>query len=201
MNCIKNSNRYIIAALIAVVMAMTAFSVVADDSSASTYLKDVTADGFMHDKTGTLHVTVNCNDSAGDVVTITVTENGNTLKSEAFNVETSGLTTCDLQFQLSQGTHDLTVTVVDELGNKTSSSITLDVTKSIWSNITTYLAIAALAIIVLVIAVVYMRSNPKNKPTTTFTELEREKNAASSTEPSKASKPTGKIKYESSRRK
>lgn len=200
MNCTENNNKYLVA-LIAVAMVATVFVTVADVSSADTTIESssITADGFMHDKTGTLHIRVLCNDES-DTITVSATENGNILKSESIAV-VNGWNTVSLSFQLSQGHHDISVTVVDGNGNTTSGSITLDVSKSVWSNITTYLAIAVLAIIVLAIAVVYMRSNPRNKPTTTFTELENAKNAAKSEEPAKPTRSTGKIKYESSRRK
>ncbi len=204
MNCVKkNVNRYI-AVLVAVIMAMTAFAVVADASDASTSVDSsgISASEFKDGKTGTLHIKVNNNDEVVDQITVTVSENGKTLAETSTDIS-NGTHEVDLSFQLSTGTHDLSITVKDQAGNTTKASFTLEVKKDVWSNLTTYLAIAFLAIIIIIIAVVYMRANPRNKPTTTFTELERQKAeaAAKAEEPEKPAKSTGKIKYESSRRK
>lgn len=204
MNCVKKSVNKYIAALVAIVMAMTAFAVVADASDASTGIdsNSISASEFKDGKTGTLHIKVNNNDEVEDQITVTVSENGKTL-AEADFVIYPDTHNVDLSFQLSKGTHDLSIQVKDKAGNITKASFALDVKKDVWSNLTTYLAIAFLAIIIIIIAVVYMRANPRNKPTTTFTELERQKNeaAAKAEEPEKPAKSTGKIKYESSRRK
>ena len=205
MNCVKkNANRYI-AALVAVIMAMTAFAVVADASdaaSARTQIFDVSADDFTEDKSSTLHIKVNCIDDDGDHITVTVKENDKVLKTAEYDVG-YGETPLDISFSVSKGTHELTIYVVDGTQVESHASITINAKDDVWSNITTYLAIVFLAIIIIIIIVVYMRANPRNKPTTTFTELERQKKeaAANAEEPAKPSKSTGKIKYESSRRK
>ena len=204
MNCVRKSVNKYVAALVAIVMAMTAFAVVADASDASTSIDQfgITASEFKDGKTGTLHIKVNNNDEVEDQITVTVSENGRTL-AEADFVIYPDTHNVDLSFQLSKGTHDLSIQVKDKAEHITKASFALDVKKDVWSNLTTYLAIAFLAIIIIIIAVVYMRANPRNKPTTTFTELERQKNeaAAKAEEPEKPAKSTGKIKYESSRRK
>ncbi len=194
-------NTKYLAALLAAFMALAAFAVIADSSDASTTaIKDVTHDGFMADKVGTLHVKVNCTEDS-DEVKVTVTDNNKEILTQEFEVK-NGETTLDVQFTLSAGSHDISVKVVCNDKSECSYGLHLDVKKSVWSNLTTYLAIVALAIIVIIIAVVYMRANPRNKPATTFTELEKQKNAAQGEESAKsANKSTEKIKYESSRRK
>ncbi len=203
MNYAKINNKYL-AALLAVFMALAAFAVIADSSNASdastTAIKDVTDDGFMDDKVGTLHIKVNCTEES-DEITVTVIDNNNEILTKEFEVK-NGETTLDVQFKLSEGGHDLSVKIVCKDKSEVYSAHHVDVKKSVWSNITTYLAIVALAIIVIIIAVVYMRANPRNKPTTTFTELEKQKNASQGEESAQsANKSTEKIKYESSRRK
>ncbi len=65
-------------------------------------------------------------------------------------------------------------------GDQTSigtTSVEVHVDKGIWDKATSYIAIIAIAIIIVVAVLYYIRSNPKAKPTTTFTQLEEEKKA------------------------
>ena len=115
-------------------------------------------------------------------------------------------------YDLSAGTHQLSIELTNG-GTTIYAHYDLNVAKNVWSNVTTYVALVIVAIIVVIIAVVYMRANPRNKPTTTFTELEQQEKAAKAAEPKAAPSKTekkkyggseedsGKIKYTSSRRK
>lgn len=211
MNCIKNAGRYL-ALLAALVIVLTGFAVVADSTDASTVIDQtgISSSGFKQDQDGTLHVPVSCSDDTA-TVTLTVRENGNEIKSQTYDV-VNGRQTLDISFELKKGDHSLDITVTDDHGYSSHAQTDVHVKKNVWSNIATYAAIVVIAIIVVIIAVVYIRANPRNKPTTTFTELEREKNEAKKdaemTKTAKkeygtpeGQKKTDRIKYKSSRRK
>lgn len=212
MNCNKKMKKF--TAMFAVlVMLLTAFAVVAEtedaDASVAIDQTGVSVSGFKQDKTGTLHVPVNCTE-ASDTVTIKVSENGNEIATQTFEV-VNGIQTLDISFKLHRGDHVLDIQSTDSNGDSTYATTgTFHVSKNVWSNVTTYLAIALIAIIIIIIAAVYIRANPRNKPTTTFTELEKQKNEAkkeaeltktSKKEYDTGTKKTDKIKYTSSRRK
>ena len=196
----------LLAALLMTVVAFGAIVVASESDAIGINQDGISASGFKQDREGTLTIPVSVVD--GDA-TITVTENGNVIKTQTQTVE-STTTSISVSFKLSAGTHQLSIQLTND-GTTASAAYNLNVAKNVWSNLTTYVAIVIVAIIVVIIAVIYMRANPRNKPTTTFTELEQEK-AAKSSEPQAApsktekkkyggSEETGKIKYTSSRRK
>ena len=204
MNSYVRSKKYL-ALMFAAIIALTAFVAVADSSDAKVVIdtNGISDSNFKQDREGTLHVPVsNPGDTAS--VTLTVTENGNLIKQKTFEEVKNGTTTLDISFSLSKGDHEITI-IAESNGETSTSSHIVSVKENVLSNITTYVAIAAIIIIVLIIAVVYIRANPGNKPTTTFTELEKEKTEAKaaekSGEKSESAPSTGKIKYTSSRRK
>ena len=134
-----------------------------------------------------------------------------------------GTQTVTLSISLSSGNHTVTVyAYIDEDGDESTTgdqtsigttSVEVHVDKGIWDKATSYIAIIAIAIIIVVAVLYYIRSNPKAKPTTTFTELEQQEKAAKAAEPQAAPSKTekkkyggseedsGKIKYTSCRRK
>lgn len=213
MNAVKNARKSV-AVLAALLMAVTAFAVIvsseeSDAAGISFNGDDIKASGFKDGHDGTLTLTV-YNDDGEHItsVTVTVKEGTKTYVEREYAV-VAGANTIEVRFGMSQGTHAVDVSVKG--GESTwSASTEIVVADNVWSNIVTYLAVVLIAVIVIVIAVVYMRANPRNKPTTTFTQLESEKKAASEpAAPAKtekkqykaASEETGKIKYTSSRRK
>ncbi|MBO4502447.1 MAG: hypothetical protein J5707_02175 [Candidatus Methanomethylophilus sp.] len=202
MNAYAKRSR-IAVALLAVVMMFSATAVlIADDSEAnSANLASLSTSDFYGGKNGTITVPVTI-DSGDCALTISVYEYDldNPIAERSITANT-GTTSISISFALSTGTHHLTVKVSDGtlLGQ---STIEVDVKEDIWSNVGTYLALVVIAIVVIVIVVVYMRAKPNNKPTTTFTQLEAEKKAASAApEKEKSAPKTEKVKYTSSRRK
>ena len=197
--------------LAALLMALVAFGAVAAASESDAIGIDennIKASGFKQDRDGTLTIPVSVVE--GDA-TITIKENGSLIKeqTQAVTADTSSIA---VTFRLSAGTHQLSIELTNG-GTTIYAHYDLNVAKNVWSNVTTYVALVIVAIIVVIIAVVYMRANPRNKPTTTFTELEQQEKAAKAAEPRAAPSKTekkkyggseedsGKIKYTSSRRK
>ncbi|MEE3400773.1 MAG: hypothetical protein VZQ28_02280 [Methanomethylophilus sp.] len=98
-----------------------------------------------------------------------------------------GTQTVTLSISLSSGNHTVTVyAYIDEDGDESTTgdqtsigttSVEVHVDKGIWDKATSYIAIIAIAIIIVIAVLYYIRSNPKAKPTTTFTQLEEEKKA------------------------
>ena len=202
MNAYAKHSRMAVA-LLAVVMMFSATAVlIADDSEAnSANLASLSTSDFYGGKNGTITVPVTI-ESGDCTLTISVYEYDldNPIAERSITANT-GTTSISISFALSTGTHHLTVKVSDGtlLGQ---STIEVDVKEDIWSNVGTYLALVVIAIVVIVIVVVYMRAKPNNKPTTTFTQLEAEKKAASAApEKEKSAPKTEKVKYTSSRRK
>ena len=180
--------------LAALLMALVAFGAVAAASESDAIGIDennIKASGFKQDRDGTLTIPVSVE------------------QTQAVTADTSSIA---VTFRLSAGTHQLSIELTNG-GTTVYAHYDLNVAKNVWSNVTTYVALVIVAIIVVIIAVVYMRANPRNKPTTTFTELEQQEKAAKAAEPRAAPSKTekkkyggseedsGKIKYTSSRRK
>ena len=194
--------------LAALLMTLVAFGAVAAASESDAIGIDensIKASGFKQDRDGTLTIPVSVVE--GDA-TIAIKENGSLIKeqTQAVTADTSSIA---VTFRLSAGTHQLSIELTNG-GTTVYAHYDLNVAKNVWSNVTTYVAVA---IIIVIIAVVYMRANPRNKPTTTFTELDQQEKAAKAAEPRTAPSKTekkkyggseedsGKIKYTSSRRK
>ena len=197
--------------LAALLMTVVAFGAVAfasesDADGSGINQGSISASGFKQDRTGTLTVPVLVYDGEA---TLEVFENGNLLASMTQTV-TGDTASLSVSFQLPAGKHTLDIRLTNV--GTTTAQYELNVAKNVWSNLTTYVAIVIVAIIVVIIAVLYMRANPRNKPTTTFTELEQEKAAAKTEQPAAPAKTekkkygaseddSGKMKYTSSRRK
>lgn len=194
--------------LVALLMAVTAFAVIAADNSDAAsdvriYGDKIKADGFKNDADGTLVVPVK-SDLDGITVTMVVKEGSKVLKTQNYEIN-NGDTDLKMTLRLNEGRHEVNITISIDDVFQDAQSANINVGNNVWTNVTTYVAIIIVAIIVVIIAVVYMRANPRNKPTTTFTQLEEEKAAKaaqdSADEPKAEKKGTDKVKYVSSRRK
>lgn len=82
----------------------------------------------------------------------------------------------------STGSYNIIISCNNPIFTGGDTNILINVSESIWTNWTTYLAII-IVVILIVIAVVYkMRTNPNMKPQTTFRQLEQYKNTGTMTE-------------------
>ena len=204
-------------------LALGAFAVFADDSDA-TAIGSLEGDDFKENHSGTLKVTVANTEGTPIVVTLTVLDDDDEVKTV---IETVSGTTqvVKISLKLGSGSHDITVKATAVVEGTTDpvvvspavTSTTIDVDSSIWSGWVPYVVLVILAIIIILVLFIWNRGRPKKKPAVTFTDLEEgkaipeeaapadtgrrkyEANKAK-TEDSKPSE-TGRIKYKSDRRK
>ena len=196
---------FLLAALMALV---TVSAVVSDGSDASPGMATGSAGEFKDGKDGTITFLVN-NDTGGEIeATFKVYVDiayGDITESTAANVTMTqtladGQNTVKISFSMGDGDHTVTVTAssddatFDAGANHFTLNISVD--KSIWSNVTTYLALIAIVLIVVIAAFYYIRTKPKAAPSTPFTELE-EKKAEKPEEPARKSVGTERRRYNS----
>lgn len=128
------------------------------------------------------------NNSTGDSkITVTVTENGNKVFEDEYDVAVAtedgpSTTTIDVvmgDFTVT-GNHNLTVTCTPadsfDVGQN-SFNVNVVVTENILSSWTTYVVIAIAIIVVAILVYLKMRDTPKEKNTMTFEELEAQRKA------------------------
>lgn len=196
---------FLLAALMALV---TASAVVSDGSDASPGMATGSAGEFKDGKDGTITFLVN-NDTGGEIeATFKVYVDiayGDITESTAANVTMTqtladGQNTVKISFSMGDGDHTVTVTASSDDATFDAGAnhftLNISVAKSIWSNVTTYLALIAIVLIVVIAAFYYIRTKPKAAPSTTFTELE-EKKAKKPEEPARKSVGTERRKYNS----
>lgn len=197
---------FLLAALMALV---TASAVVSDGSDASPGMATGSAGEFKDGKDGTITFLVN-NDTGGEIeATFKVYVDiayGDITESTAANVTMTqtladGQNTVKISFSMGDGDHTVTVTASsDDATFDTGANhftLNISVAKSIWSNVTTYLALIAIVLIVIIAAFYYIRTKPKAAPSTTFTELEEKKKAEKPEEPARKSVGTERRRYNS----
>lgn len=197
---------FLLAALMALV---TASAVVSDGSDASPGMATGSAGEFKDGKDGTITFLVN-NDTGGEIeATFKVYVDiayGDITESTAANVTMTqtladGQNTVKISFSMGDGDHTVTVTASsdDAAFDAGANHFTLNISvaKSIWSNVTTYLALIAIILIVVIAAFYYIRTKPKAAPSTTFTELEEKKKAEKPEEPARKSVGTERRRYNS----
>lgn len=197
---------FLLAALMALV---TASAVVSDGSDASPGMATGSAGEFKDGKDGTITFLVN-NDTGGEIeATFKVYVDiayGDITESTAANVTMTqtladGQNTVKISFSMGDGDHTVTVTASsnDATFDAGANHFTLNISvaKSIWSNVTTYLALIAIILIVVIAAFYYIRTKPKAAPSTTFTELEEKKKAEKPEEPARKSVGTERRRYNS----
>ena len=187
---------FLLAALMALVTA----------SDASPGMATGSAGEFKDGKDGTITFLVN-NDTGGEIeATFKVYVDiayGDITESTAANVTMTqtladGQNTVKISFSMGDGDHTVTVTASSDDATFDAGAnhftLNISVAKSIWSNVTTYLALIA---IVLIAAFYYIRTKPKAAPSTTFTELEEKKKAEKPEEPARKSVGTERRRYNS----
>ena len=197
---------FLLAALMALV---TASAVVSDGSDASPGIATGSAGEFKDGKDGTITFLVN-NDTGGEIeATIKVYVDiayGDTTESTAAKVTMTqtladGQNTVKISFSMGDGDHTVTVTASSDDATFDAGAnhftLNISVAKSIWSNVTTYLALIAIVLIVIIAAFYYIRTKPKAAPSTTFTELEEKKKAEKPEEPARKSVGTERRRYNS----
>jgi Predicted membrane protein len=178
-----------IVALTVVMMAFISLSAIAgEDSDAVVAISDgLRAEGFANNSDGTLIINFNNMDGVDREIIITVTDLNDPGKVYVTRTVTvpDGKTDVPISFRISDsGDHEVRITCEPQglfyfdgtkyLNNQT---MIISVSQSIWSNMTTYIAIAVVAILIVIAAVLKMRSAPATKPDTTFTELEKQKDS------------------------
>ena len=195
---------FLLAALMALV---TASAVVSDGSDASPGMATGSAGEFKDGKDGTITFLVN-NDTGGEIeATFKVYVDiayGDITESTAANVTMTqtladGQNTVKISFSMGDGDHTVTASSDDASFDAGANHFTLNISvaKSIWSNVTTYLALIAIILIVVIAAFYYIRTKPKAAPSTTFTELEEKKKAEKPEEPARKSVGTERRRYNS----
>lgn len=197
---------FLLAALMALV---TASAVVSDGSDASPGMATGSAGEFKDGKDGTITFLVN-NDTGGEIeATFKVYVDiayGDIAESTAANVTMTqtladGQNTVKISFSMGDGDHTVTVTASSDDATFDAGAnhftLNISVAKSIWSNVTTYLALIAIVLIVIIAAFYYIRTKPKAAPSTTFTELEEKKKAEKPEEPARKSVGTERRRYNS----
>ena len=197
---------FLLAALMALV---TASAVVSDGSDASPGMATGSAGEFKDGKDGTITFLVN-NDTGGEIeATFKVYVDiayGDITESTAANVTMTqtladGQNTGKISFAMGDGDHTVTVTASSDDATFDAGAnhftLNISVAKSIWSNVTTYLALIAIVLIVIIAAFYYIRTKPKAAPSTTFTELEEKKKAEKPEEPARKSVGTERRRYNS----
>ncbi|WP_400209543.1 hypothetical protein [Methanomethylophilus alvi] len=197
---------FLLAALMALV---TASAVVSDGSDASPGMATGSAGEFKDGKDGTITFLVN-NDTGGEIeATFKVYVDiayGDITESTAANVTMTqtladGQNTVKISFSMGDGDHTVTVTASSDDATFDAGAnhftLNISVAKSIWSNVTTYLALIAIVLIVIIAAFYYIRTKPKAAPSTTFTELEEKKKADKPEEPARKSVGTERRRYNS----
>ena len=197
---------FLLAALMALV---TASAVVSDGSDASPGMATGSAGQFKDGKDGTITFLVN-NDTGGEIeATFKVYVDiayGDITESTAANVTMTqtladGQNTVKISFSMGDGDHTVTVTASSDDATFDAGAnhftLNISVAKSIWSNVTTYLALIAIVLIVIIAAFYYIRTKPKAAPSTTFTELEEKKKAEKPEEPARKSVGTERRRYNS----
>jgi len=175
-----------IVALTVVMMAFISFSAIAsEDSDAMMAISDnPRAEGFANNSDGTLIINFNNTDGVDTQIKITVTDLNT---SKVYTTQTvtvpEGKNDIRISFRIGDsGAHEVLITCEPQelfppFGTEylNRQTMTINVSQSIWSNTTTYIAIAVVAILIVIAAVIKMRSAPATKPDTTFTELEKQK--------------------------
>ena len=197
---------FLLAALMALV---TASAVVSDGSDASPGMATGSAGEFKDGKDGTITFLVN-NDTGGEIeATFKVYVDiayGDITESTAANVTMTqtladGQNTVKISFSMGDGDHTVTVTASSDDATFDAGAnhftLNISVAKSIWSNVTTYLALIAIVLIVVIAAFYYIRTKPKAAPSTTFTALEEKKKAEKPEEPARKSVGTERRRYNS----
>ena len=197
---------FLLAALMALV---TASAVVSDGSDASPGMATGSAGEFKDGKDGTITFLVN-NDTGGEIeATFKVYVDiayGDITESTAANVTMTqtladGQNTVKISFSMGDGDHTVTVTASSDDATFDAGAnhftLNISVAKSIWSNVTTSLALIAIVLIVVIAAFYYIRTKPKAAPSTTFTELEEKKKAEKPEEPARKSVGTERRRYNS----
>ena len=197
---------FLLAALMALV---TASAVVSDGSDASPVMAAGSGGEFKDGKDGTRTFLVN-NDTGGEIeATFKVYVDiayGDITESTAANVTMTqtladGQNTVKISFSMGDGDHTVTVTASSDDATFDAGAnhftLNISVAKSIWSNVTTYLALIAIVLIVVIAAFYYIRTKPKAAPSTTFTELEEKKKAEKPEEPARKSVGTERRRYNS----
>ncbi|MCL2295942.1 MAG: hypothetical protein FWC29_02530 [Methanomassiliicoccaceae archaeon] len=186
-----NHKKTLIVLAVIMMIAVPVSILMSNESDARVSIDDdkIWGQGFTNSSDGTLYITFWSDEYNEQRITITVTtESGKKFTDDVVvpaRVDDPITYTAKMGFRLSSvGTHTLTVTCESEnpvfltsggTSNIYSTTVDVNVTESMLSKPTTYIAIAVIAIMIVVAAFLYMRNAPAKKPDTTFTELDKQK--------------------------
>lgn len=183
-----NHKKTLIALAVIMMAIVPASMMMSDESDAKVDFGDIWGSGFTTSGPGTLNVVLTSTEYDDIVgIDVIVTENGVERGRTTVTVPANDSITAEVRFSLDgAGTHYLRVTCEPPdtfppgpNGQPINyiDGISVEVTVSIWSNTTTYLALIVVAILVVIAVYLRMRSAPVTKPKMTFTELEKQKAA------------------------
>lgn len=183
--------------LLAAVLALAAFAVVASDGSEADGPGNWEAHGFKENHSGTVDFVFDNGSSAALDFTVTVYESGNSnaIAEKDYSAPANAQTAFDISFQMDSGTHTVRIVTTSEGEEYPVQVMDIHVEKSIWSGYTPYAVIVIVIIIIAIAALYYIRSKPKVTPDTTFTELEEQKKSRSAGKEEKAGPSTERRRY------
>lgn len=155
-----------------------AISAVSGSSDALISIDGDVKQGTITPDGGNIHVVLRSTESNAVSITVTVYKDGVQIGETVCMVPANGTATADVYIKAGGlGEHNITIkcTPATYFGSINETTAVVIVTQSVWSNWTTYIAIIVVAILIVAAAALHMRSVPKVKADTTFTELEQKK--------------------------
>ncbi|MDR3206203.1 MAG: hypothetical protein LBT41_03815 [Candidatus Methanoplasma sp.] len=185
----------------AMVLAIFAVSLAAAADTSDGYIgideEKTNGDGFSNNSNGTVHVHFNSEETVDVYIDIRVEDSDGKLLAEKKDVRIPAGAddyVVDVSVGLSGvGTHEIKVICTPEMYFLSAGGITfnfvdlhVEVTESLWSKWTTYLAIAVVVILIVIAIFLRMRSASDKNPDTTFTELENKRRSPAKSEPTAA---------------
>lgn len=174
---------------------------ISDESDAFIKIDEpnVTASGFTNNGDGTISVPLKSDEDKSVEIHLKAMHQDDTavLKETTVVVPAGETVVAKLTFNISSVGEYIIVVECDHpeffptIGGKVFNTVTVDVnvTESIWSKWTTYAAVALVVILIVIAVVMKMRSAPSTKPTTSFTELEKQRTEGIESKPVAPSQP------------
>ncbi|MDR3282941.1 MAG: hypothetical protein LBS92_04955 [Candidatus Methanoplasma sp.] len=188
--------------MIVVVLALIAapIAAMADTSDGQIEINEdkTNGDGFKTNSNGTVHIHLKSTETNDVGIDIRIEDSEGNLLAEKNNVNIPAGSedfVVDVSVGLSGlGDHEIKIvcepkglfpaTTGGEIFNY--YELTVNVTESIWSKWTTYLAVAIVVILIVIAIFLRMRSASDKKPDTTFTDLENKRKSSAKDEPAPA---------------
>ncbi len=200
-----NAKKTLIIAVIMMLAVLPAIGLIDDSGSDATISIDgnVTQGTITSDSGGDIYIKLESTEDEDVDITITVTNSntGDTVGETTVTIPANEDITASVHVNFgSAGTYNAKITCTPStyFENVNYTTATITVTDSIWSNWTSYAAIIVVVLLVVIALVLHMRSAPKIKPDTTFTQLEEQQKEPASKSGESAQHSTTRKKYKSS---